>query len=162
VLASTLREMPRTCWISSELRPLDSRNETLRSVGASRIDSSSRNLDAWSQVLGISRNVEASTSAPAEDKTQEETPSTSPTQYSELRPLDSRNETLRSVGASRIDSSSRNLDAWSRRACRDLTTHPNHHLFPPGRGPIRRPRSRHRRPPTMRPQLQPPPHSPEI
>mgnify|MGYP007016609403 CR=1 FL=1 len=57
VLASTLREIPRTCWISSELRPLDSRNETLRSVGASRIDSSSRNLDAWSR--RACRDVEA-------------------------------------------------------------------------------------------------------
>jgi hypothetical protein len=49
LLASSLRVMPRTCWISSEFRPFDSRNETLRSVGASRIDSSSKNLDAWSR-----------------------------------------------------------------------------------------------------------------
>lgn len=57
LLASALREMPRTCSISSELRPFDSRNETLRSVGASRIDSSSRNLDAWSR--RACRDVEA-------------------------------------------------------------------------------------------------------
>ena len=57
LLGSALRETPRTCSISSELRPLDSRNETLRSVGASRIDSSSRNLDAWSR--RACRDVEA-------------------------------------------------------------------------------------------------------
>lgn len=48
LLASGFRETPRSCWISSGLRPLDSRKEILRSVGESRIDSSSRNLDAWS------------------------------------------------------------------------------------------------------------------
>jgi hypothetical protein len=48
LLASGFRETPRSCWISSEVRPFDSRKETLRSVDASRIDSSSRNLDAWS------------------------------------------------------------------------------------------------------------------
>ena len=49
LLVSALQEMPRTCSISSELKPFDSRNDILRSVGASRIDSSSRNLDAWSR-----------------------------------------------------------------------------------------------------------------
>jgi hypothetical protein len=39
-------------------------------TGAGRLSS-----DDIQQVLGISRNVEASTSTPAEDKTQEETPS---------------------------------------------------------------------------------------
>lgn len=46
LLASGFRETPRSCWISSGLSPFDSRKETLRSVGESRIDSSSRNLDA--------------------------------------------------------------------------------------------------------------------
>lgn len=46
LLASGFRETPRSCWISSELSPLDSRKATLRSVGESRIDSSSRNLEA--------------------------------------------------------------------------------------------------------------------
>lgn len=49
--ASALPDMPRTCWISSELRPLDSRKAILRSCGASRIDSSSRNLAACSRRL---------------------------------------------------------------------------------------------------------------
>lgn len=49
LLASGFRETPRSCWISSGLRPFDSRKETLRSVGESRIDSSSKNLDAWSR-----------------------------------------------------------------------------------------------------------------
>lgn len=46
LVASGFRETPRSWSISSAFRPLDSRKETLRSVGASRIDSSSRNLDA--------------------------------------------------------------------------------------------------------------------
>lgn len=46
LLASRFRETPRSCWISSELSPLDSRKATLRSVEESRIDSSSRNLEA--------------------------------------------------------------------------------------------------------------------
>lgn len=48
LVASGFRETPSSCWISSGFRPLDSRKETLRSVGASRIDSSSRNLEACS------------------------------------------------------------------------------------------------------------------
>lgn len=39
---------------------------------------------------------------------------------SELRPLDSRKVILRSVGASLIDSSSRNLDACASRSSRDV------------------------------------------
>lgn len=49
LLASSFRETPRSCWISSGFRPFDSRNEILRSVGESRIDSSSRKRDAWSR-----------------------------------------------------------------------------------------------------------------
>lgn len=49
LLASGFRETPRSCSISSEVKPLDSRKDTLRSVDASRIDSSSKNLEAWSR-----------------------------------------------------------------------------------------------------------------
>lgn len=49
LLASGFRETPRSFWISLGVKPLDSRNEILRSVEEPRIDSSSRNLDAWSR-----------------------------------------------------------------------------------------------------------------
>lgn len=48
LFASAFRDTPRRAWISSELRPLDSRNEILCSVDASRIESSCRKRAAWS------------------------------------------------------------------------------------------------------------------
>lgn len=48
-LASVLRETPRRDWISSLRKPFDSRKDILWSVEASRMDSSSRNLDARSR-----------------------------------------------------------------------------------------------------------------
>jgi hypothetical protein len=60
-------------------------DESIRDAPTERkvsfLESKGLSSDDIQQVLGISRNVEASTSTPAEDKTQEETPSTSPTQY---------------------------------------------------------------------------------
>lgn len=58
LVASVLRETPRIVWISSLRSPFDSRKDILRSVGASRIDSSCRNLDAWSRRAGRSGVVE--------------------------------------------------------------------------------------------------------
>lgn len=54
-LALGVDDMPRRVLISSSRRPLDCRNVTLRSVGASRMDSSSRNLAACS--MRVDREV---------------------------------------------------------------------------------------------------------
>jgi hypothetical protein len=48
LLSSAFREMPKRLSISSLRRPLDSRNATLRSTGASRMESSCKNLLACS------------------------------------------------------------------------------------------------------------------
>jgi hypothetical protein len=48
LVASAFRETPRRVWISSGVKPLDSRKDTLWFVDASRIESSSRNRAAWS------------------------------------------------------------------------------------------------------------------
>ena len=47
-LGSGVGDMPRRVLISSSRRPLDCKKVTLRSVGASRMESSSRNLAACS------------------------------------------------------------------------------------------------------------------
>lgn len=52
VVASSFREIPRRLSISFLRNPLVSRNATLRSVDASRIDSSSKNLVACSRRAG--------------------------------------------------------------------------------------------------------------
>ena len=52
VVASSFREIPRRLSISSLRNPFVSRNAALRSVDASRIDSSSRNLVACSRRVG--------------------------------------------------------------------------------------------------------------
>lgn len=49
LVASRLRDMPSRLSISSLRRPLDSRKETLRSMEASRMESSCRNLVACSR-----------------------------------------------------------------------------------------------------------------
>jgi hypothetical protein len=59
-LASEFRETPKRLSISGEVRPLDSRKAILRSVDASRIDSSCKNLDACSR--SVDRAVSLSTS----------------------------------------------------------------------------------------------------
>lgn len=60
-VASRFRVTPRSWLISSELRPFDSRKAILRSVGESRIDSSSRKRDAW--LTRSSRDVDAGASS---------------------------------------------------------------------------------------------------
>jgi len=67
LVASEFRETPRSCWISSGFRPLDSRKEILRSVGESRIDSSSRNLEAWSIRSCLEEDAGASSELGDED-----------------------------------------------------------------------------------------------
>lgn len=57
-VASVLRETPRRLWISLLRSPFDSKKDILRSVGASRIVSSCKNLDPWSRRAERSGAVE--------------------------------------------------------------------------------------------------------
>jgi hypothetical protein len=66
LLASEFRDTPRRLSISSEVRPLDSRKAILRSVDASRIDSSCRNLDACSTSVDRAVSLPASLSLSSE------------------------------------------------------------------------------------------------